>query len=418
MSAYHIVGGTPLRGTVVIHGAKNSVLPILAATLVTGGKCVLHNCPNISDVDIALEILRCLGCQSERRGDTILVDTYSAKFTEIPAHLMKKMRAAVIFLGALLARFSEAHLYPPGGCCLGERPIDLHLHGLSRLGADCRMEGEALLCRAERLKGCTIALPFPSVGATENILLAALSAEGETVLCNAAREPEIGDLINFLRACGAEITENGSVLRVQGGKALHGAEYMVLPDRMEAATYLCAAAATRGEILLQRTNPAHYRAVTEGLRCGGCEVFEGTDTLFLSCKDLMAVSPIRTAPYDGFPTDAQAPFMAAMAAAQGVSVFEETVFSDRLRHVPAFLKMGARITTAGRCAIVTGAGNDLHGAAVAATDLRGGAAMVLLALAARGVSRITEISHIERGYEGFAEALRACGAEIERTEGQ
>ena len=412
MGAYRIIGGRPLEGAVTIHGAKNSVLPILAATVVSGGQYKINNCPEISDVETALDILRALGCTAERDGERVYVDTYPAENREIPEELMKKMRAAVIFLGALLARFGSATLSAPGGCVLGQRPIDLHILGLRQMGADCEYDGETLRCRANRLRGCTVALPFPSVGATENLILAALACEGEVTLCNAAKEPEIGDLIGFLRACGAKIDgADTSVLRVSGKIPLHGTEYTVMPDRMEAATYLAAAAATRGRLVLQGAEPAHLRAVIETLERGGCELARKPGEMIVRCDRLTAVSPIITAPYDGFPTDAQAPFMAAMAAAEGVSVFEETIFSDRLRHVPALRAMGARIHATDRHAVVTGV-KRLHGAAVEATDLRGGAAMVLAALCAEGESVITKTEHMERGYASFVRSLRSCGAQI------
>lgn len=417
MGVYEIVGCRPLSGTVCIHGAKNSVLPILAATLVTRGRCRIENCPKISDVDTAVEILKFLGCGVCRDGDWVQVDTYSATGWEIPQSLMKKMRAAVIFLGALLARFGKAKLYHPGGCPLGERPIDLHLRGLRHMGAVCGHEGEALCCYGERLQGCTVALPFPSVGATENLILAALSASEEVVLCNCAREPEIADLIGFLRSCGADIRGDGSsVLRIRGGLPLHGADYRVMPDRMEAATYLAAAAATKGEICLKNVCPQHLNAVTEVFCRGGCKVEVQAEEISLHCEKLRAVSPIRTAPYDGFPTDAQAPVMAAMLTAEGVTVFEENIFECRYCHVPALRAMGAEIFTAGPYAVVRG-GKPLYGATVEATDLRGGAAMVIAALSARGKSHVYRTEHIERGYEDFVENLRACGAEITR-EGQ
>lgn len=417
MGTYRIVGGAPLHGSVPIHGAKNSVLPILAATLVTGGVCELHNCPSISDVDDALELLRCLGCGTEQRGDTVRVDTAAATPRELPAALMKRMRAAVIFLGAMLTRFSHAELSHPGGCPLGQRPIDLHLRGLRLMGAECQYDGDALRCVTSGLHGCTLALPIPSVGATENLLLAALGCEGEVVICNAAKEPEIADLIGFLRVCGAEIVGDGtSVLRIVGKRPLHGAVYRILPDRMEAATYLAAAAATRGKLRLLDARAEHLDAVLRVLYRGGCRTETENGALTVECQELKAVSPIITAPYDGFPTDAQAPVMAAMATAEGDSLFEETVFSDRFHHVPALCAMGANITTVKRHALVRGVAR-LHGASVAATDLRGGAAMVIAALGAQGESRVAQTQHLERGYTAFAPILRDCGAEI-ISEGQ
>lgn len=418
MGQYEIIGGRPLRGEIPIHGAKNSVLPILAATLLCKGTCVIEECPYIEDVSVATEILHHLGCRVCRRGRELLVDSSSACRSHIPPRLMGKMRGAILFLGALLSRFSEAELSHPGGCPLGERPIDLHLMGLRHLGASCKVLDGALCCKKERFAACTIALPFPSVGATENLILAALSCPGEVVICNAAKEPEIGDLIGFLSACGAEIYgADSSVLRICGGKALHGCHYRLMPDRMEAATYLAAIAATRGEVLLRGACPQHLTAVTEVLKRAGCEISEGKSHIYLKCQELRGAGVIRTAPYDGFPTDAQAPVMAAMATAVGTTVFEETVFSDRLRHVPALNSMGARISAAKRCAVVQGV-KTLHGTAAEATDLRGGAAIAIAMLAAQGRSILWDSGHIRRGYENFEVVLRACGAQIQYTEGQ
>lgn len=416
MGAYEIRGGNPLRGTVRIHGAKNSVLPILAATLVTGERCVLHNCPDISDVHNALEILRSLGCRTCFRNGTIEVDTYPANTCRISDELMGRMRGAILFLGALLTRFGEAELCQPGGCRLGDRPIDLHLKGLEHLGVSCRWEQERLHCRAEKPKGGCYAMTFPSVGATENLILAALGCHGETVLCNCAREPEIVDLIEFLRSCGADISGGGSSLLRIRERPLRGCTYPIMPDRIEAATYLSAAAATGGEIQLEGVCPAHLEAVLHVLERSGCEIVVQKDRICLRAKKLLAAGSVRTAPYDGFPTDAQAPLMAAMAVAKGITIFEETVFSDRFRHVPALQAMGADIRTTRHCAIVRGR-SRLHGARAEATDLRGGAAMVIGALCAEGKSIITQTEHIERGYEAFVPTLRGCGADIKITEG-
>lgn len=413
MEAYHICGGRALRGEVKIHGAKNSVLPILAATVAVAGRCTLLNCPAISDVETALEILRHLGCRAERCGETVTVDSACAEHCEIPLSLMRRMRAAVIFLGALLARFGKAVITLPGGCVLGARPIDLHLDGLRRMGARIELHGERILCEMPMPAPCTIALRFPSVGATENLLLAALRCDGETVLCNAAREPEIEDLVGFLRTCGAEIYGKNGVFCVCGGRSLSGCTYRIMPDRMEAATYLLAAAATRGELLLTGLCPEHLTAVTDALSRAGALLTVEEHSVSLRAPRLCAVSPIRTAPHPGFPTDAQAPMMAAMAVAEGVSVFEETIFENRLRHVAALRKMGAHILAGERHAVVTGV-YPLHGAEVEATDLRGGAAMVIAALCAEGESRITGIGHIERGYADFVPLLQKCGAVIER----
>lgn len=417
MGAYQIIGGTPITGVVHIHGAKNSVLPILAATLANSGRYILSNCPDISDVRAAIRILRSLGCNVERYGDTIEVDSRTADRTEIPAELMCAMRAAIIFLGALIKRFGHATICKPGGCVLGERPIDLHLLGLRQMGVRTETQGERLHCSTKRLHGCTVALPFPSVGATENLILAALGCEGEVIICNAAKEPEIGDLIAFLRSCGAEITgDGGSVLRITGNRKMHGTRYRIMPDRMEAVTYLCAAAITGGELCLKDVCPKHFSAVSEIIRRSGCRIEEAKSEIKLRSGRLHSVSPIITAPYPEFPTDAQAVLMSLMCIADGTSVFEETVFSDRFRHVPALCAMGASVQTTAHYAIVKGV-KRLHGAKVSATDLRGGAAMVLAALSADGISQITDTEHIERGYASFVPTLQNCGAQIKYTEG-
>lgn len=417
MGVYVVRGGRPLSGSVSIHGAKNSVLPILAATLVRPGRYSIENCPDISDVQTALEILCTLGCRAQREGETIHIDTQCAVPRPIPPALMGKMRAAVLFLGALLARFGEAELSQPGGCPLGARPIDLHLMGLRQLGAQCVWEDGILHCRAQRLRGCTISLLFPSVGATENLLLAALGCHGSVTLCNAAREPEITDLVRFLQTCGAKIGgQDGSVLTVEGGSMCRDGAYRVMPDRMEAASYLALGAATRSTLELKRVCPQQLTAVTSLLSDCGCEIREQGDRLLLRARGLRAAGPVVTGPYPAFPTDAQAPVMAAMATAEGSCVFEERVFPERFHHCNALRTMGARIYHTRRYAVVQGVAR-LHGANVAATDLRGGAAMVIAALSAEGESRISQTGHMERGYAALVETLQACGGDIIAEEG-
>ena len=305
----------------------------------------------------------------------------------------------------------------PGGCELGPRPIDLHLAGLRRLGAELREEGGALLCQAVSLKGCRIVLGLPSVGATENLMLAACGAEGVTVISNAAREPEIVDLQAFLNAGGARIRGAGSsTVVIEGGVPLHGCTYRVMPDRIVAATYLCAAASAGGRLFLRGAQERHLSTVTAVLREAGCEIASDAEGIFCSCKGrLRAVRPVRTAPYPGFPTDAQAVLMAAVLRGRGATVFEENLFTGRYRHVDELIRMGADIRVFGRTAVVTGR-EKLHGASVRCTDLRGGAALCVAALAAEGESRITETGHIDRGYEDIARDLRALGADVERIE--
>lgn len=416
MQYYLVEGGKPLHGSIPISGAKNSVLPILAATLLTGGRTILHNCPDLRDVRSALEILEHLGCRTRRQGSDILVDSSGASRWDVPHALMREMRSSVIFLGPILARFGKARLSLPGGCEIGQRPIDLHLAALRRLGAEIREEGGDILCRAGDLRGREIILSFPSVGATENAMLTACACSGVTRIINAAREPEIADLQAFLQKAGAEIGGSGeSVITVSGGMPRRDVEHTILPDRIETATYLCAAAACGGEVTLTETQPEQVGTVLQCLSEAGCTVrTAGRSITLLAPERLGHIAQVRTMPYPGFPTDAQAPLMAAACTGQGASVFLETIFENRYRHVSELARMGADIRVSGRTALVNGAA--LHGASVRCTDLRGGAALVIAALAARGESRIEAITHIDRGYERLAEKLTALGGSIRRLE--
>lgn len=416
MQYYLVEGGKPLHGSIPISGAKNSVLPILAATLLTGGRTVLHNCPDLRDVRSALEILEHLGCRTRRQGSDILVDSSGASRWDVPHALMREMRSSVIFLGPILARFGKARLSLPGGCEIGQRPIDLHLAALRRLGAEIREEGGDILCRAGDLRGREIILSFPSVGATENAMLTACACSGVTRIINAAREPEIADLQAFLQKAGADIGGSGeSVITVSGGMPRRDVEHTILPDRIETATYLCAAEACGGEVTLTETQPEQVGTVLQCLSEAGCTVrTAGRSITLLAPERLGHIAQVRTMPYPGFPTDAQAPLMAAACTGQGASVFLETIFENRYRHVSELARMGADIRVSGRTALVNGAA--LHGASVRCTDLRGGAALVIAALAARGESRIEDITHIDRGYEHLAEKLTALGGSIRRLE--
>lgn len=416
MQYYLVEGGKPLHGSIPISGAKNSVLPILAATLLTGGRTILHNCPDLRDVRSALEILEHLGCRTRRQGSDILVDSSGASRWDVPHALMREMRSSVIFLGPILARFGKARLSLPGGCEIGQRPIDLHLAALRRLGAEIREEGGDILCRAGDLRGREIILSFPSVGATENAMLTACACSGVTRIINAAREPEIADLQAFLQKAGADISGSGeSVITVSGGMPRRDVEHTILPDRIETATYLCAAAACGGEVTLTETQPEQVGTVLQCLSEAGCTVrTAGRSITLLAPERLGHIAQVRTMPYPGFPTDAQAPLMAAACTGQGASVFLETIFENRYRHVSELARMGADIRVSGRTALVNGAA--LHGASVRCTDLRGGAALVIAAMAARGESRIEDITHIDRGYEHLAEKLTALGGSIRRLE--
>lgn len=417
MSRFLVEGGHRLSGELTMQGAKNSVLPILAATVLNGGETVLLNCPRLRDVETSIEILQHLGCAVHWEGSTLIVDSSGLNSWEISDALMREMRSSAVYLGVLLARCGRAKLSYPGGCELGPRPIDLHLSGLRRLGAEIREDGGELDCRAEGLQGGEIVLSLPSVGATENLMLAACGGTGVTRIVNAAREPEIEDLQNFLCACGARVRGAGSsTVFVEGGRILHGCTYPIMPDRIAAATYLCAAAAAGGEVRLLRAKESCLSTVTALLREAGCRVRSDADSVVLRReRRLRAVGPVRTAPYPGFPTDAQAVLMAALLTASGSTVFEENIFSSRYRHVDEMTRMGGNIRVSGRVAVVTGV-EKLHGARVCAADLRGGAALVLAALSAEGRSEISDAGHVDRGYEDFAGALRALGASVFRAE--
>ena len=405
MNYLKVTGGKRLHGELAIQGAKNSVLPILAATLLNAGESVIHHCPHLDDVDASIRILQRLGCEATWEGDTLTVHTQQMHCGEIPDGLMREMRSSVIFLGAILGRCGEAVLSYPGGCELGPRPIDLHLAALRAMGTEITEKGGCLHCRAPRLRGCEITLGLPSVGATENVILAACGAEGTTVLCNAAREPEIVDLQNFLCACGADVRGAGS-------------STVVISDRIVAATYLAAAAAAGGEVLLRKVDYRCLSPVTAALKEAGCQVRSHTDWVQLrSDGELRAVRPIRTAPYPGFPTDAQAVLMAALLKARGTTVFIENIFENRYRHVDELARLGAHIRTEGRVAVVSGV-PVLHGARVQATDLRGGAALAVAALQAEGESRISAVHHIARGYADLAGDLACLGAKIVRVDGE
>ena len=409
METIRITGGRPLGGTLAAQGSKNAVLPILAAAAAIPGRFVLSNCPAIRDVAVTRALLEGLGLSVSEQGGRLYLDSRGSVGTAPDAALAGKLRSSVLLLGALLARRGEASVPLPGGCPLGARPLDLHLTALEALGVRVRCEGGRLLCRG-RPRGGTVLLRYPSVGATENLILAALGAAGPVCILGAAREPEIRDLAAFLSKCGAEVRGAGtSCVRVLPA-ALHGASHRVLPDRMEAATWLCAAAATRGRLTLTDCVPDQLRPVLGVLRRAGCEITEGKGSLTLRAGALRSPGAVVTGPWPAFPTDAQAPVMAALLRAAGSTVFEETVFSDRFRHVPALRAFGAEIETAGRVARVRGV-EALRGARAAATDLRGGAALVIAALAAEGRSTITQAWHLDRGYARFVERLRSLGAE-------
>ncbi len=409
-------GGRPLKGELHIHGAKNSILPILSACVLTPERNVITRCPKLSDVAAAMEILDAFGCRGERLGEAVVVDSAPAKHWRIEPHLMGKMRASMTFLGALLGRFGHGEMTYPGGCTLGKRPINYHIAALKTLGVTLQEQGETLLFSWPHRRGGEVFLPFPSVGATENVLMAAVTANDETVIRNAAREPEVVDLCNFLCAMGAEISGIGtSTLYIRGGKKLHGTTYCVIPDRMETATYLAMTAACGGRIRLRDTDPALLRPVLDTLRQAGCDIQEGQKEITLTQTGRLKVPKcITTAAYPGFPTDAQAPMVAALLRAQGECTVEETVFSQRFDHVEELRKFGADVRLHGNSATIYGV-EKLHAAHACATDLRGGAGVLIAALQATGESRIHCSHLLGRGYADLLGQLRRLGVEAHET---
>lgn len=417
MSVYVIEGGRTLSGEVKIQGSKNSTLPILAATLLCGGESVLFNCPRLSDVEASLDILRYIGCTARREGSTVIVDTGSVSRCEIPPTLMHRMRSSIIFLGAMIARFDRVRMSFPGGCELGPRPIDLHLDALREMGVEISEEHGELDCYvSDRLHGADIVLPIPSVGATENIMIAAAAAHGVTTISNAAREPEIVDLADFLNACGAAVSgAGGSTIVIEGSSELHPATHSIIPDRIVAATLMSAAAVTGSDIRFTGIIPSHLESVIPVFRDSGCDIdIRGGGMRLIAPYRLTAPKLIRTMPYPGFPTDAQAPVMSMAAVADGMTVFVENMFISRYSHVSELCRFGADIRVEGKVAVVDGV-RRLLSADVSARDLRGAAALVVAALCAKGVSEIRGIEYLERGYEDFELVLSSLGADVKKV---
>jgi len=406
----------PLQGTVHVNGAKNAVLPILAATLLsTEGRCVLEGVPALIDVDVICEVLTSLGADVRRLGrDKIEVLAHCIDEIEAPYELVRKMRASFLVMGPLLARMGKARISMPGGCAIGTRPIDLHLKGFKALGAETTLGYGFVEASAEKLIGNNIYLDFPSVGATENIMMAAVLAEGQTFIENAAEEPEITDLANFLNKMGADIRGAGTdTIKINGVKELRGATHAVIPDRIEAGTYMIAAAITKGNVLVCNVVPDHLKPITAKLRECGADVIRENSGLRVIAHNRPKAVDIKTMPYPGFPTDMQSQFMVLMSVAEGTSIAIETVFENRFMHVSELKRMGADIKIEGRSAIIEGK-NNLLGAPVKATDLRAGAALILAGLVADGKTEITDVHHIDRGYVNIEEKLKSLGAKIYR----
>ncbi len=418
MSSYVIEGSRRLEGKCEIQGAKNSALPILASTLLCDGQSIIKNCPALLDVDATVKILEHLGCRVRRNEHTVNIDSAPATGEEIPERLMREMRSSVIFLGAILARNGRAVLSTPGGCDIGLRPIDLHLDAMKKLGATVREEFGKIECSApDGLKGATVTLSFPSVGATENIMIAGSTAQGTTTIINAAREPEISDLADFLNSCGARISGAGQgTVVIEGVKRLTGAVHRVIPDRIVAATYMAAAAVTGGEVRFDNIIPAHLGHEIDILIEAGCQISTDSRSLMLHApKRLNSVKIIRTMPYPGFPTDTGAPVAAMLTKAKGTSVLIETIFENRFRYIGELIRLGAKIRLDGRMAVIEGV-ESLHGATVRSTDLRGGAALMIAALGAEGESVISCINHIERGYECPEKIIQGLSGKIKRID--
>ena len=407
-----------LVGRVQIGGSKNAVLPVLAACLLTGENCEIRNVPPLSDVKHMLELLRELGAKVDFMVERGSVTVQAAEHYPMieDSEVAQKMRASFLVAGALLGRYGQAKLPLPGGCKIGSRPVDLHLKGFQAMGAKTKLEHGMVELTAKHLKGSEVYLDFPSVGATENILLAAALAKGETIIRNAAAEPEICDLADFLRKMGADVQGEGTdTITIHGVKELHGAVHAIIPDRIEAGTFMAAAAITGGDILLENAQEEHLKPVIAKLAECNVKTEQTAEGLRVWRKGKLHPTQLKTMPYPGFPTDMQAPFMSLMAVAKGTSVITETVFENRFQHAGELLRMGADIRTDGRSAIIEGV-EMLTGAKVRATDLRAGAALILSALAAKGDTEISDIYHIERGYDRIDEKLRQLGAMIRREE--
>lgn len=418
MDIIRITGSKKLEGEVQLQGSKNSALPILAACVSVNGISVIHNCPSLTDVDAAVKILEYLGCRVTRRESALVIDSGDVKRSDIPQHLMHEMRSSIVFLAPLLSRFGSACVSTPGGCEIGLRPIDLHLNAMRKMGAVIEEESGILSCSCPNgLSGAKIVLSFPSVGATENIMIAAATAKGTTVLVNAAREPEIRDLAVYLNSCGAKIKGAGEgTIVIEGVESLHGTEHSVIPDRIVASTFMAAAAATGGKVLIKGVVPSHITPVISAFEEAGCRVDSGASRLYICApKRLGRVQTIRTMPYPGFPTDSQAIVMAMLCTADGTSMIIENIFENRFRHVQELRKLGAKIDVEGRVAVVEGV-ESLKAAHVYAPDLRGGAALIVAGLAAQGVTEIENVRLIDRGWQDIEKSLSALGADIVRTD--
>lgn len=417
MDKLAIEGGHRLEGEVAISGAKNAALPILAACLLTPDPLELHNVPDLRDVSTMLELLARMGVRVERLGDRVRLEARQIEQALAPYDLVKTMRASILVLGPLLARVGEARVSLPGGCAIGARPVDQHIKGLQAMGAEIALEHGDIHARASRLRGAKLVTDMVTVTGTGNLMMAAVLADGMTVIENAAREPEIVDLANCLNAMGARINGAGSdIIRVEGVARLHAASHRIMPDRIETGTYLCAVAVTGGQARLTGTSAAYLDAVVDKLLDAGCEIIPERNAIRITAPPRLRAVSVRTAPYPAFPTDMQAQFMALNCVAEGTAVIRETIFENRFLHAVELSRMGANLRVDGNTAIVIG-GAELQGARVMATDLRASASLVIAGLAATGETLIDRIYHLDRGYEDLETKLGALGARVRRVRG-
>ena len=412
MLSYIIEGGKKLKGETFVSGSKNASLPIMAASVLNKGITKLYNVPNIHDTQMMIEILKSLGCKVKKNQNKVVIDSKNITKFEIPENLMHQMRSSVIFAGAILGRYKKATFSYPGGCDIGARPIDLHLKAFEKLGITVHQNFGKIICNTEEIIPTEINLDFPSVGATENIMLASVLTKGTTTIINAAMEPEIVDLQNFLNRMGAKIEGAGSnVIKITGVINLKDVSYNIMPDRIEAGTLLCSAAITGGEITLKKVNVNHIAPLLEKLTEAGCKIQIKTDEVKLKAQKRLKAVNIKTMPYPGFPTDMQAIMAACLCIASGTSVIVENIFENRYKYTGELSKMGAKINIEGKTAIIKGT-RKLYGSKVKATDLRGGASLVLAGLVAKGTTKVENIEYILRGYENLEEKLNNLGAEI------
>ncbi|MFA6807436.1 MAG: UDP-N-acetylglucosamine 1-carboxyvinyltransferase [Eubacteriales bacterium] len=414
MSRFRVTGGRELEGTIDVSGAKNAVLPVMAATLLTSDKVVLEDVPNLLDVSVMSDVLESLGGKIIKKGNKLTISVKEIESIETPYDLISKMRASIVIMGPMLARKGRVRISHPGGCAIGSRPINWHLKGLEALGAEIRMDHGFLDVSAQQLKGTKIYLDFPSVGATENIMMAASAAVGTTIIENSAQEPEIVELANFINEIGGKIRGAGTnVINIEGVKEFHGTTHTIIPDRIEAGTYILIAAACGGEVLVRNVIHAHLQPLLAKLNEAGIVYRAEDDAIRVIGKGNYNAVDVKTQVHPGFPTDLQAPFVALLSKAKGTAMVTENIFENRFMHVEELKRMGANIKIEGRSAIIKGEEN-LNAATVAASDLRAGASLILAGLIANGTTEIRNIYHIDRGYEKIVEKLNAIGADIVR----